>query len=80
MQVRLKVLRGKSAGKEVRVAGPKFVIGRAEEANLRPRSDVISRRHCEISIDGDVVTVRDMGSRNGTFVNGEAGRPNASPT
>jgi pSer/pThr/pTyr-binding forkhead associated (FHA) protein len=70
MQVRLKVLRGKSKGKEVRVPGPKFLIGRAEDANLRPRSDVVSRRHCEISIDGDEITVRDLGSRNGTFLNG----------
>jgi pSer/pThr/pTyr-binding forkhead associated (FHA) protein len=70
MQVRLKVLRGKSKGKEVRIPGPKYLIGRAEDANLRPRSDVISRRHCEIIIDGEVITVCDLGSRNGTFVNG----------
>lgn len=68
MQVRLKVLRGKSEGREIRVTGPKFIIGRDEKCNLRPRSEVISRQHCEISLD-DAVKVRDLGSRNGTFVN-----------
>jgi pSer/pThr/pTyr-binding forkhead associated (FHA) protein len=47
------------------------LIGRADDANLRPRSDVVSRRHCEIAINGDIVTACDLGSRNGTFVNGE---------
>jgi pSer/pThr/pTyr-binding forkhead associated (FHA) protein len=32
---------------------------------------VISRRHCEVNMDQGVLTVRDLGSRNGTFVNGE---------
>lgn len=71
MQVRLKVLRGKSEGKEVRISGPKFLIGRADECNLRPRSDVVSRHHCQILVDDDEVTVEDLGSRNGTIVNDE---------
>jgi pSer/pThr/pTyr-binding forkhead associated (FHA) protein len=32
---------------------------------------LISRHHCAILIDNDVVAVRDFNSRNGTFVNGE---------
>lgn len=71
MQVRLKVLRGKSEGKEVRINGPRFVIGRADECNLRPRSDVVSRHHCEILVGDEGVTIEDLGSRNGTLVNGE---------
>ncbi|MEQ8791866.1 MAG: FHA domain-containing protein [Pirellulaceae bacterium] len=71
MQVRLRVLRGKNEGKEVRVDGPKFLIGRADDCNLRPRSDVVSRRHCEIVVSDDDVTVQDLDSRNGTIVNEE---------
>jgi len=71
MQVRLKVLRGKSEGKEVRVDGPKFLIGRADDCNLRPRSDVVSRHHCQIVVGDEEVTVEDLGSRNGTIVNDE---------
>jgi len=71
MQVKLKILKGSSAGKEIPVRGTKFIIGRAEDASLRPHSDAISRHHCVIVISGEVVGVRDLKSRNGTLVNGE---------
>src|SRR5215813_12387999 len=69
MEVRLKVLVGPNAGKELPVAGPKFLIGRAEDCQLRPRSDLISRHHCVLLIEEGLVTVRDFGSKNGTLVN-----------
>lgn len=71
MRVKLKVVGGKNDGKEIRIAIPEFVIGRGEEAQLRPNSDLISRRHCSIRIAGSTVTVEDLGSRNGTFINGQ---------
>lgn len=70
MQVRLKVVGGKNDGKEIRIAGPEFVIGRGEEAHLKPTSELVSRRHCALKIDNKKVVVTDEGSRNGTFVNG----------
>ena len=70
MHLKLKVLRGASAGKEIAVKGPKFFIGRSEECNLRANSDAISRRHCAISVTEESVLIRDLGSRNGTYVNG----------
>ena len=51
--------------------GPVFRIGRGEDCQLRPRSEMISRRHCEILVEEGATKVRDLGSRNGTFVNGE---------
>jgi pSer/pThr/pTyr-binding forkhead associated (FHA) protein len=33
--------------------------------------DMVSRRHAKISVNGDTVTIQDLGSTNGTFVNGE---------
>ena len=69
MELRLKVLDGKHAGQEIRVAGPKFLIGRGDDCQLRPKSDSVSRRHCMLQIDEGRVTVRDLGSRNGTLVN-----------
>lgn len=71
MEVKLIVLGGRHAGKEVPVAGPKFVIGRAPDCSLRARSDLISRRHAEIHVEEGTVSVRDLGSKNGTFVNAE---------
>lgn len=71
MQVVLRVVGGKHNGREIKLAVPKFIIGRGEGAHLRPSSDLVSRHHCGISvIDGQVI-VEDLGSRNGTFVNGE---------
>ena len=71
MEVKLVVLGGGNAGKAIRVRGPKFFIGRAEDCQLRPNSDLVSRHHCAIMVDEGLVTVRDFGSRNGTYVNGE---------
>jgi pSer/pThr/pTyr-binding forkhead associated (FHA) protein len=71
MEVRLKVLVGKSSGQELVVPGPKFFIGRAEDCQLRPRSDLISRHHCAVLVEDNFVAIRDFGSKNGTHVNGE---------
>ena len=38
---------------------------------MRPSSDLVSRHHCGISVSDGTVIVEDLGSRNGTFVNGE---------
>jgi len=69
MEVTLKVLVGPNVGRELPVAGPKFLVGRAEDCALRPRSELISRHHCVLLIEEGLVTVRDFGSKNGTLVN-----------
>jgi pSer/pThr/pTyr-binding forkhead associated (FHA) protein len=71
MQVRLKVMQGSSTGKEVKIPSPKCVIGREEGCHLRPQTDAVSRRHCVIITTENEVVVRDLNSRNGTFVNDE---------
>lgn len=47
------------------------VVGRAADAHIRIPSNRVSRRHARIVVDGDSVTVEDLGSKNGVFV-GEA--------
>lgn len=71
MQVVLRVVGGKHNGREIKLTVPKFIIGRGEGAHLRPSSDLVSRHHCGISVSDGTVIVEDLGSRNGTFVNGE---------
>src|SRR5262245_48528144 len=71
MHVLLKILQGSKAGKEVKIPTPKCVIGREDGCHLRPQSDAISRRHCVIITTENEVVVRDLNSRNGTFVNEE---------
>ncbi len=72
MKVQLVVVRGKPEGKVIPLVGPSFKIGRGETCHLRPNSEQVSREHAEFTISTDSVIVRDLGSRNGTLVNGKA--------
>jgi eukaryotic-like serine/threonine-protein kinase len=51
-----------------------FAVGRSDECLLRIDGDrtdrTVSRRHCRLEIDLPHLRVRDLGSLNGTFVNG----------
>lgn len=71
MQVVLKVVGGKNDGREIKIAVPRFIIGRGDTAHLRPSSDLVSREHCEILVGDGKVILNDLKSRNGTFVNGK---------
>jgi len=70
MDVRLVVANGRNIGHVIPITGAEFLIGRADDCHLRPRSDVISRYHCTILVKDSFVIVRDSSSKNGTFVNG----------
>lgn len=67
------VLRGVSGavfGKVFPVTGP-MVIGRAAEADLSVPAEEISRRHALVKPTPDGLSVEDLGSSNGTFINGK---------
>ena len=65
----LVVLSGAKKGTVVRV-GDAMRIGKAEDNDLVLPDDTVSRRHCELVREGDAVRVRDLGSTNGTRVDG----------
>lgn len=46
------------------------VVGRGQDADLRLADTGVSRRHVEIRFDGQTATLHDLGSTNGTIVNG----------
>src|SRR5689334_16836848 len=48
-----------------------LVIGRARECNLSLLADGVSRKHARICFDGSTHTIQDLGSTNGTLLNGE---------
>jgi pSer/pThr/pTyr-binding forkhead associated (FHA) protein len=71
MELTLKLLTGRSAGQEIKVKSGKFLIGRAEDCNLRPHSDLVSRHHCAILQQEGICAIHDFGSKNGTLINDE---------
>jgi sigma-B regulation protein RsbU (phosphoserine phosphatase) len=66
-------LKGSHEGEEIEhpLQEGRTVLGRSRECDLQLSSATVSRRHAEIEVSGDVVTVRDLGSHNGTLVNGQ---------
>jgi pSer/pThr/pTyr-binding forkhead associated (FHA) protein len=46
------------------------VVGRHRWCHVRIASPRVSRRHCRLALDSDGVLVRDLGSTNGTRING----------
>ena len=62
------VMSGPLAGQSVGVTG-ELVIGR-ENADLTIDDAEVSRRHVSVRLEGGQLEVKDLGSANGTFVNG----------
>lgn len=75
MKVSLVVSHGSATGKEIPLKGPSFVIGRDKGCQLRPASDMVSKQHCRFEITKVGVTLADLDSTNGTFVNGKRLQP-----
>jgi predicted component of type VI protein secretion system len=67
----LVVMRGRSKASAHRLTPGVTVVGRQEDCQLQVKSSQVSRRHCELSEKDGQLTVKDLGSSNGTFVNGE---------
>src|SRR5436189_1378373 len=73
MRVTLRVLAGPYTGREfVFDQHDTFLIGRSESAHLYlPEDRFFSRHHCMLEITPPRCFLRDLGSTNGTFVNGQ---------
>ena len=71
MRVVLQKVFGVGFDDDVVVSAPDFLIGRSSQCHLRPACPQVSRMHCELILRDDYVAVRDLESRNGTFVNNE---------
>lgn len=72
MKVSFLILTGKHQGKTLTLPADFVVVGRDPKAGIRVNSTEVSRHHCEIHVRGTEVIIKDLGSRNGTFINGEA--------
>jgi hypothetical protein len=67
----LVVLRGPTAGSRLAVVEVVTSIGRATDSAVFLDDVTVSRKHAEIRRLGDRFLIRDVGSLNGTYVNGE---------
>ena len=71
MQVNLVLLRKDGTTSRFELPSTVTSIGRRQDCDFCIPLTVVSRRHCEINQDSGRITVRDLSSRNGTFINGE---------
>jgi len=66
----LTILTGSASGQQFKVSKGAAVIGRAPTVEVRLEDDGISRTHARLRAETTRAWIEDMGSRNGTFVNG----------
>lgn len=71
MHVNLILQKKNGAHKTFHLTSGVTVIGRRQECDLCIPLMVISRRHCELNCDQNLLKIRDLGSRNGTYINGK---------
>ncbi len=73
MRVRLVFVTGSQAGTTIEVQQQEITIGRNPRSTVTflPDEVVVSGRHAKVYVENGVAYLRDEGSRNGTFVNGQ---------
>jgi pSer/pThr/pTyr-binding forkhead associated (FHA) protein len=70
MNVKLLVVHGRPQGKSFLFPPGEYIFGRGPECHIQPNSDWVSRQHCILRVTPESIFVRDLGSLNGTLVNG----------
>lgn len=70
MKIELRGLPGPFLGKTIQLPEGNLTIGREKDCQLRIESGFVSRHHCLLRVDETGAYVRDLGSKNGTSING----------
>ena len=71
----LAVIGGKDTARSHRIVRTETTLGRDREADFVIDDEQISKMHCRFRVEGAVCTIVDLGSRNGTSVNGRRLNP-----
>jgi pSer/pThr/pTyr-binding forkhead associated (FHA) protein len=71
MAFQLIVIQGRSASQALRLGSGVTTVGRQDGCQLQVKSSQVSRKHCELFEKKGLLLVKDLGSSNGTFVNGK---------
>ena len=67
---RLIVKKGPQAGIVFPLIGDRIILGREEACDIVVRDAEVSRRHIQITWEDDIFMIQDLGSTNGSFLNG----------
>src|ERR1700749_1089564 len=68
----LRFISGKYQGGEFPIVNDKpIIVGRSSDLDMVLVEDMVSRKHARITMQQDQIWIEDLGSTNGTFVNGE---------
>jgi S-DNA-T family DNA segregation ATPase FtsK/SpoIIIE len=68
--LQLRVIGGPDSGQVIALPRGRHLIGRDQASDLRLQDPDVSRRHAELCVDLRGISVRDLGSTNGTWLNG----------
>ena len=71
MEANLLIVKEDGSSQEILLRKSRVVVGRESDCELRIPLPSVSRQHCEFVLEDGKVTVRDLGSSNGTYVNQE---------
>ena len=71
MDVNLVLFKNDGSQKAFSVASDTTIIGRRHDCDLCIPLMVVSKRHCQLNQNKESVKIRDLDSRNGTFLNGK---------
>jgi two-component system cell cycle response regulator len=66
----LTIIKGNDAGALIELSEPSYVLGRARCVDIRIDCNNVSRLHARLTRRGDRFSIEDLGSRNGTWVEG----------
>jgi len=66
------------SGKSYELKPAGLTFGRAPECDIVLDSTQVSRRHVTVKLEGVAWAIKDLGSSNGTFLNGERLEPNVN--
>ncbi len=69
---KLVVVAGKLRGQEYILEEGENTLGRSEDCNVHFPVNGVSKKHLSVTVTQDVAFVKDLGSSNGTFINGKA--------
>ena len=68
---------GQQIGRKLLLTQGELIVGRSQKADIQIEQESVSRQHARFSVQAHGITVEDMGSTNGTYVNDKPAMPDA---